>query len=330
MKGNFKKLVSLILISAFMLSLVGVASAAWKPTRPIEIVAPAGPGGGWDTLARVVKKALEEEKLVDQPIIVTNMPGGGGSTCWTYLKGKKGKGEYLAVNSSLILLNNLLGKSKLTFRDFTVLANLQAEWETIAVKSDAPYSDLKSFFEALKTNPDDMPIGVGPTLGNDDHIQFLMLAKKYGVDPATVKFVVYPETAAGQIPALLGGHIKAITISLGETLEQVKAGNLKLLGVSSPERLDILPDVPTYKEQGVDLVFPHWRGIMAAPGLSDEQVAFWDSTLKKMVESKTWKESLKNLGWDQFYQNAAEYKAYLEEQEKEIKDLLTRVGLIKQ
>lgn len=326
-----KKVLVLLLATLMVFGVVAASSAAeWKPTKPIEIVAPAGPGGGWDLLSRTVKKALEEEKLVDQPIIITNMPGGGGATGWTYLKGKKGQGEYLAANSSLILLNNLLGKSELTFRDFTVVANLQAEWETVAVKADAPYDDLESFFAALKEKPETMPVGVGPTLGNDDHIQFLMLAKHFGVNPADVKFVVYPETAAGQIPALLGGHIKAITISLAETLEQAKAGNLKLLGVSSPERLDVIPDVPTYLEQGVDLVFPHWRGLMAPPGLSEAQIAFWKETIDKMVASKTWKESLETLGWDEFYQPHEEYQVYLAEQEEEIRDLLEQVGLIKQ
>ncbi len=326
-----KRVLVLLLAVMMVFGLVAAGTAAeWKPTKPIEIVAPAGPGGGWDLLARTVKKALEEEKLVDQPIIITNMPGGGGATGWTYLKGKKGQGEYLAANSSLILLNNLLGKSDLTFRDFTVVANLQAEWETVGVKADAPYDDLESFFAALKEKPETMPVGVGPTLGNDDHIQFLMLAKHFGVNPADVRFVVYPETAAGQIPALLGGHIKAITISLAETLEQARAGNLKLLGVSSPERLDVIPDVPTYIEQGVDLVFPHWRGLMAPPGLSEAQIAFWKETIDKMVASKTWKESLETLGWDQFYQPHEEYQAYLAEQEEEIRDLLQQVGLIKQ
>ncbi|HAG23136.1 MAG TPA: hypothetical protein DCG87_07560 [Synergistaceae bacterium] len=326
-----KKVLVLLLAVMMVFGLVAAGTAAeWKPTKPIEIVAPAGPGGGWDLLARTVKKALEEEKLVDQPIIITNMPGGGGATGWTYLKGKKGQGEYLAANSSLILLNNLLGKSDLTFRDFTVVANLQAEWETVGVKADAPYDDLESFFAALKEKPETMPVGVGPTLGNDDHIQFLMLAKHFGVNPADVRFVVYPETAAGQIPALLGGHIKAITISLAETLEQARAGNMKLLGVSSPERLDVIPDVPTYIEQGVDLVFPHWRGLMAPPGLSEAQIAFWKETIDKMVASKTWKESLETLGWDQFYQPHEEYQAYLAEQEEEIRDLLQQVGLIKQ
>jgi putative tricarboxylic transport membrane protein len=317
-------------VSVLMVGAAGLSFAKdWKPERPIEIIAPAGPGGGWDLLSRTMQKALTEEKLVDKPVIVTNKPGGGGATGWTYLKNKKGQGEFLAATSPLILQNNLLGKSELTFKDFTVVANLMAEWEVVAVRADAPWKDGKSFFEALKKNPAGMPVGVGPALGNDDHIQFLTLAKAFGVDPKSVKFVVYPKTASEQIPALLGGHIQAITISLAETMEQVKAGKLRLLGVSAPKRVADIPDVPTWKEQGIDFVFPHWRGIVAAPGLSPEQKKFWSDTIAKMVASPTWKKALKNLDWDSFYQPSAEYETFLEKQNALMKETLKDVGLIK-
>lgn len=316
--------------SVLMLDASGMALAAdWKPQRPIEIIAPAGPGGGWDLLARSIQQALTEEKLVDQPVLVTNKPGGGGATGWTYLKGKAGQGEFLAANSPLILQNNILGKSELTYKDFMALANLMTEWEVVAVKADAPWKDGKSFFEALKKDPGSMHVGVGPALGNDDHIQFLTLTKAFGADPKAVKFVVYPNTAAEQIPALLGGHIKAITISMAEVLEQVKAGNIRLLGVSSPARVPEISSVPTWKEQGVDFVFPHWRGVMAAPGLSADQQKFWSDTMGKMVQTATWKKLLKNLNWESFYQPSKEYGEFLAAQDTLMKGSLKEVGLIK-
>jgi putative tricarboxylic transport membrane protein len=277
----------------------------------------------------IPKQVLTEEKLVGKPIIVTNKPGGGGAAGWGYLKSKAGQGEFLAATSPLILQNNLLGKSELTYKDFMPLACLMAEWEVVAVKADSPWKDGKEFFEAMKKDPESMHIGVGPSLGNDDHIQFLTLTKAYGAYPKKVKFVVYPNTTAEQIPALLGGHIQAITISLAETLEQVKAGKIRLLGVSSPERLSDLPDVATWKERGVDFVFPHWRGIIAAPGLTCEQQKFWSDIMDKMVATDNWKNALKTLNWDYYYQNAAEHAAFLEKQNTLMKESLTAVGLIK-
>lgn len=329
MIGKWKVLGGLIATAMVAATAAPAFAEDWKPQRPIEIIAPAGPGGGWDLLARTMQKALTEEKLVDKPIIVTNKPGGGGATGWNYLKGKAGQGEFLAANSPLILQNNLLGKSDLTYKNFFMLANLMTEWEVVAVKADSPWKDGKEFFEAMKKDPSSMHIGVGPALGNDDHIQFLTLTKAFGADPKQVKFVVYPNTASEQIPALLGGHIQAITISLAETTEQVKAGKLRLLGVSSPARVKELPNVPTWKEQGVDFVFPHWRGVMAAPDLSPAQQKFWTDTIDKMVKSKTWKASLETLGWDDYYTPTKDYNDFLAKQDKDMRESLADVGLIK-
>lgn len=329
MNRNSRALGGALVAAAVALAPLAAMAKDWEPQRPIEIIAPAGPGGGWDLLARTMQKALTEEKLVTRPIIVSNKPGGGGATGWNYLKGKEGQGEFLAATSPLLVQNNVLGKSELTYKNFTPLAALMTEWEVVAVKADAPWKDGKAFFDALKANPDSMHIGVGPALGNDDHIQFLTLTKAYGGDPKKVKFVVYPATAAEQIPALLGGHIQAITISMGETMEQVKAGKLRLLGVSSPERVADIPDVPTWKEQGVDFVFPHWRGVIAAPGLSAEQKAYWDKTIAKMVESPTWKKSLETLQWESFYQNADQHADFLAKQNALMTETLKDVGLVK-
>ncbi|SMG31822.1 tripartite tricarboxylate transporter substrate binding protein [Dethiosulfovibrio salsuginis] len=323
-----KKLFVMFCATAILGSLAGSAFAEWSPNRPIELIAPAGPGGGWDLLCRTMQKTLQEEKLVDRPVLVTNKPGGGGAAGWNYLKGKEGKGEYIAATSTLLMLNNLFGKSPLTYKDFTVLANLQTEWISVAVAKDAPWTNGKELFEAIAADPNGMVVGVGPSLGNNDHISFLMLAQKYGVDPKLIKFVVYPKTAAEQIPALMGGHVKAITIGLAEVMEQHKAGNLRVLGISSNKRLESLPDVTPWVEQGADMVFPHWRGIIAAPGLSEEQVAYWQGTIEKMIETPTWKDQLKKLEWESYYQDPVQFATTLAEQTEAFQSTLKEVGLI--
>ncbi len=321
-----KKLFAVLMLIA-VFATAGAASAEWKPSRTIELIAPANPGGGWDMLCRTVQKALVDEKLVEKNVIVVNKPGGGGATGWNYLKGKKGQGEYLAATSTLIMLNNLLGKSEITYRDVTPIAALQTEWISIAVEQDSPWKTVKDLFEAIKANPSAVPIGVGPTLGNNDHLMFLELAQEFGVDPASIKFIVYPGAGGEIVPALLGGHVKATSIGLAEVLEQHKAGKMKVIGVSSDQKLDFLPDVAPFKEQGVDLVFPHWRGFVGAPDLTPEQVKYWDDVFSKMVQTETWKTLIDNLGWSNFYQNSAEHTAFLEESTKEFDSLLTQVGL---
>lgn len=329
----------LVLLTAVLISGCGssgkssqeAADKAWKPDGNIEIIAPAGPGGGWDMLARTMEKTLSGDKLVEKPIVITNKPGGGGATGWTYLNTHKGNGNYLAVNSSLVLLNQILGSSKLSYKDFTPLAMLQAEWEIVAVKKDSPYRTGKEFFEALKADPSKISVAVGPSLGNDDHIQFLMLAKAYGMQDLTkVKFIVYPGAGGEEIPALLGGHVQAMTISLGEALEQYKAGNIRILGISSEKRLTgELADVPTWKEQGVDMTFAHWRGVMGPGGMTPEQIAYWKDTIGKMVQQPSWKDAMKKMNMDEFYMPPDKYTAYLEKQYGEMTQLLKSVGMVK-
>ncbi len=321
-----KKLFAVALL-VVVFAVAGTASAEWKPTRTIELIAPANPGGGWDMLCRTIQKALTDEKLVEKNIIVVNKPGGGGATGWNYLKGKKGQGEYLAATSTLIMLNNLLGKSEITYKDVTPIAALQTEWIAIAVEQDSPWKTVKDLFDAIKADPSSVPVGVGPTLGNNDHLMFLELAQEFGVDPATIKFIVYPGAGGEIVPAVLGGHVKATSIGLAEVLEQHKAGKMRIIGVSSDQKLDFLPDVASFKEQGVNLVFPHWRGIIGAPDLTPEQVKYWDDVFAKMVQTETWKTLIGNLGWSNFYQNSAEHTAFLEESTKEFDSLLTQVGL---
>lgn len=302
---------------------------SWKPESTVEIVAPADPGGGWDLLARNIQSVATEQKLVDQPIIITNKPGGGGAVGWTYLKGKKGNGSVLAVNSSLILLNNILGSSQLSYKDFTPIANLTTEWEVVAVAKDSPYKTGKELLDALKVDPSKLSIGVGPTLGNDDHIQFLQICKAYGIDVSKLNFIVYPGAGGEEITNLLGHHIDLITISMAETLEQYRAGNLRILGVSSPDRVPELKDVPTWKEQGIDVVFAHWRGVMGPPNMATEQVKYWGDVFAKIVQSDKWKELLKNQGQYDYYMPADEYTKFLEDQSNTFTTLLKEVGLTK-
>ncbi|HUX38231.1 MAG TPA: tripartite tricarboxylate transporter substrate-binding protein [Rectinemataceae bacterium] len=324
-----KKLRSLFLVAVAVASVSTLAAAPWKPMKTIELVAPAGPGGGWDMLCRVIQKTLVDEKLVNQNVIVTNKPGGGGAVGWTYLQGKKGQGEILAATSTLLIFNKLLGTSQQTYKDFTPIAALQSEWEALAVSADSPYKSLKDVMEAIKANPGSMPIGIGPSLGNDDHVTILELAKAYGIPPASLKFIVYPGAGGEIVPAVLGGHVKLTVIGVGEVREQHKAGKMRILGVSSPDTLSFLPDVKTFTAQGVNVVFPHWRGLIGAPGLSAEQIAYWDGVFAKMVQTKTWQTQMDNLGSSTFYQNSAEHARFLAEQSASFDELLTAVGLKK-
>ncbi|KPH72141.1 MULTISPECIES: Bug family tripartite tricarboxylate transporter substrate binding protein [Bacillaceae] len=322
-----KKFLFVVLFLGFILGACSnsTSSGGDFPSKNIEIIAPASPGGGWDLTARSVQKILTDNELVDANINVINKPGGGGEVGWKYLQSKDA--HHLAVNSSLLLTNNLLGSSELTYKDFTPIAMLATEWQTLTVPADSEFETLEDLMAQLKKDPKSIKVGVGPALGNDDHLSFVQAVRENDVDPKQVDFLVY-EGGGDVVTALMGNHVDVVTTALSEVKEQYLAGDVRILAVSSGERLDDLPDVPTYSEQGVEMEFPHWRGIMGPKDMSEDEIAYWDKQIGEMVKTEEWEQMLENNDWDDFYKNSQETKAFLDEQHELYQGLVNDSGLV--
>ena len=308
---------------------VHASGKPWQPETTVEFIAPAGPGGGWDLTARALQRTATSDKIVGKNIIVSNKPGGGGATGWNYLKGKEGNAHYLAMNSSLVLLNNLLGSSKLSYQEFTPLAMLTSEWISVAVKADSPYKTGKDLMEALKKDPGIITVGVGPSLGNNDHLSFIRVAKSSGVDVSKLKWVVYEKGGGEIVMSLLGGHLGAATTAMSETLAQHKAGKLRILAISADKRSDMAPDIPTWKEQGVDMVYPHWRGIMGPPGMTPEQIKYWDDGLARITKAPSFIKTMESMNQQVTYKNSIEFRRFLADQNATLAPLVEQLGLKK-
>ncbi|ARF17072.1 tripartite tricarboxylate transporter substrate binding protein [Sporosarcina ureae] len=296
------------------------------PKKNLEFIAPATPGGGWDATARAIQKILKEEDIVDQSMTVINKPGGNGEVGWQYLSKKDT--HTLAIDSSLLITNNLLGQSDLTYEEFTPLATLTTEWISVAVKNGSPYETATDLMEQLKKDPASIKIGIAPGLGNNDHLSFVKAAKTFGVDITKLNFLVY-ESGGDVMTSLLGGHVDAATMAVSESSEQHLAGKFKIVAISADERLEELPDVPTWTEEGVDMVFPHWRGILGPPDMTEDEIAYWNEAFGEMVETDSWKQLLENNGWEDFYQDSAETTEFLKEQNEMYTELIDESGLQK-
>lgn len=317
-----------ITVGAAAMLTVGLAQTTF-PSRPIEIVAPASPGGGWDTTARVIQKVLSDKKLVSVPINVVNRPGAGGQVGWSYLNEHKGNPHYLAMNSNQLFPPQLTGQSKLKFEDFTPIARLTSEYLTLAVPANSPIKTGKEFMEALKADPTKYSVGIGSGVASSDHVGFLQAAKSAGVDVKRVRIVVF-SSGGDQMAAVLGGAVNAVSTGVSEAMEQAKAGKLRLLAVSSPERIPgDAKDVPTWEEQGIEGTFLHWRGIMAPGNLTPIQTAVWDRLIGQMVRSPEWKAELEKRGWNNAYLSSKEYTAFLKKSRDQFEVVLKDVGLIK-
>ncbi|WP_152657956.1 tripartite tricarboxylate transporter substrate binding protein [Oceanobacillus sp. CFH 90083] len=294
------------------------------PERNIEIIAPASPGGGWDRTARSTQRAMNADGTVEEDITVVNKPGGGGEVGWQYLMQQDS--HFAALNSSLLITGPLLGQTELTYEEFTPLAMLSTEWLAVGVKAGSGIESGIDLLEQLKEDPKSLVIGVSPSLGSGNHLSFVQAVIEYGIDPTELQFLVY--SSGGDIMnALLGGHIDVTSNSLSDLSEQYLAGEVDILAVTSPERLEAFPDIPTWKEQDIDMEFPHWRGIMGPPDMSEEEIAAWDLYLSGMVETEEWQTDLENNNLEAFYMNSAETVEFLKEQNDFFEDIVEDSGL---
>lgn len=307
-------------------------SGSTYPGEPISVLVPNSAGGGNDLAARTFSKMLGEQGLVDQPFTVTNKPGGGQAVGLAeYVTNNNGNPHSLYVASPPTIINHLRaeGNSPYGFENLTPLARFYSDIAILAVRTDSKYKDLKSFVEDLKKKPSQMPIVGGSGPGSQDHLTVMMLADKSGVDPNKVKYVSYSGSGEA-LTSLLGGNGVALSSDLSGIAEFVKAGKVRILAIASPERLDgMYKDVPTYKEQGVDLVYYNWKALFGPKDMSPEAVAFWDETLNKLVQSKEWGEYVDANGFIPNYLNHSEFKAFLEEQNTMFKDILGKLDMLK-
>jgi len=337
---NCKKASLLLLSSILTVSLAACnsgketsGSKSSYPERAISVVAPSGAGGGWDLTSRSFVKILSETNLVEEPMTVENKPGGGGAVFMAeYATKDKANNEKLFVNSPPIIINNLKkeGNSPYGYKNTTPLAQLTIDYGAIVVRDDSKYTDLKSLLEDMKKDPSKVTLAGGSAPGSMDHLIGILPAYKYGIDPTKIKYVSY-DGGSEAITALLGKNADVISTDISSTLEFVKAGKVKILAVTAPERIggEVLSEVPTAKEQGVDAEFVIWRGVFGPEKMSKDAYTFWENTIAKLVETDEWKTEVETQGWQPEYRNGEDFKTFLAEQETQVNNLLEVLGMKK-
>lgn len=305
----------------------GDGDGDWSPEKSIEIVAPSGAGGGWDTTARMAAKVLEEEGIIDQDIGVVNKTGGGGAVGWSYIAGHEGSPYNLFVTSPPIIDVPLNGNSEYDHEDFTPIANVIADYGAFAVRADAEWDTLPDLFDDMLEDPSSITIIGSSSPGSMDHLKFARFAKAYGVDVQEIKYV--SEQDGGEMTALLNGSVDVFSTSVAQTVEQVRAGEIKVLAITSEERLegDILEDFETAIEQGIDETYINWRGFMGPADLDPEVLAFYEDAFRQMNETDAWADIRAEYGWGDMFMDSEEFKEFLDEQKAATEEILEDLGL---
>ncbi len=311
-----------LLAAAVAVAPFGAASAQ---VSELKIIAPAAPGGGWDQTARSMQQVLQADKLVPN-VQVMNVPGAGGTIGLAqFVNTSKGDPKALIVGGYVMVGAIITNKSPVNLSQVTPIARLTGEYEAIAVPANSPLKSMVDLVAALKADPQKVS-WAGGSAGGTDHITAGLIAKALGVDPTKVNYIAF--SGGGEsLASLLGGKVTVGISSLSEYDAQAKAGKLRILGVSSAERLPEAKDVPTFKESGVDVEIQNWRMVAAAPGITPEQKQALTETVDKMAKSKAWTDLLAQKGWADTYLSGPAFEAQLAKDIASTQAILKDIGL---
>ncbi|MEO5662829.1 MAG: tripartite tricarboxylate transporter substrate binding protein [Nocardioides sp.] len=320
---KFQKLAATGAALAAVLALAACSGS--DDSAQVRIMVPNSPGGGYDTTARVAAKIVEDEKINDS-VEVYNLEGAGGTTGLAKLVGSKGKDGELMLMGLGVVGAVYTNQSESTLADTTPIARLISEPDIVVVPADSPYETLDDLIAAWKKSPGDFPVGGGSSPGGPDHLAAHLTAQAIGVTPTDVNYVVY-DGGGPLLAAMLSGEVEVGVSGLGEYKDQIQAGQLRVLGVTSAERVDGF-EAPTLTEQGVDLEFTNWRGLVAAPGIDDAERDRLVGIVEDLHDTQAWKDAMAENGWTDALLTGDEFGTYMTDQDGQVKGLLSELGLV--
>lgn len=304
---------------------LGLAAAPFAHALDsVKILVPANPGGGWDQTGRALQAAMQSGSIVKK-VTVDNRAGAGGTIGLAqFANSSKGDPGAVMVGGMVMVGAIVANKSPVNLSQVTPLARLVGESQVVVVPASSKIQNLKELVAQFKANPGSVSWG-GGSAGGSDHILAGLIAQAAGVDPTKVNYIAYSGGGEAQA-AIMGGHVTAGISGFGEFQSQIKSGKLRALAVSGAQRIPG-EDIPTLKEQGVDVELINWRAIFGAPGLSDAQKKELVDTIGKAVKTPSWQETLKRNDWTDMYLAGDEFKKFLDADTARIEKIIAGLGM---
>ena len=301
----------------------------WAPQKNVELVVPVAPGGTNDKLARAIERTLVGGKLVGTSVTVVHRAGGGNQIAYAYVGQHAGDPHYLLMGTSTLITAHAMGTSKVSYADFSPIASIFNDFVVLTVNPASPLKTGKDLVAKMKADPRSLSLGFSGSAGNHHHIIAGLFMKAIGANPRDLKTVLFKGSSEA-VTAILGNHLDLVSTGAGNAAPHMEAGKLRVLAVSSGQRLPgAMTSVPTWKEQGVDLVYGSWRSIVGPKSLRPEQVTFWENALRKVVDSADWKAELERNYWGDFFMTGADLRATIDREYKAMKAVLVDLGLAK-
>jgi putative tricarboxylic transport membrane protein len=314
-----------IALALALLVTASIAGAAGFPEKPVEFTVPFAAGGGSDIMARTIAAIMEQEKILPQPLVVVNRAGASGVLGYMHVGQKAGDPYALTTATSSFIIQPLLGKMKLTHRDYTLVAALALDEFVLVVPAASPYRTIGDLVEAARKSPKNVKIG-GTSVPSIDSIITHLLEKATGVQ---LNFIAFK--SGGEVMTnLLGGHIDVAAANPGEALAQIQGKKARALAAASEKRLVTMADVPTLREAAIDVVVNQWRGVAAPRGLPrDAEVVLVDA-FRRLSESRAWQEKyLKENNLTPYYLAPAAFARHLDAEADRMGRILREMGAIK-
>ncbi len=293
----------------------------------IHFLIPGGAGGGWDGTARGTGEALTNSGLIGTASYENMSGGGGGKAIGFLIENAESNHGTLMVNSTPIVIRSLTGVFPHNFRDLTLVSGTIGDYAALVVGKDSPINSMSDLIAAFDADSRATAIGGGSVPGGMDHLVAAMVFEAAGKDALEVKYVPY-DAGGKAMAALLSGEIAALSTGFSEAVDLASAGEVKIIGVTSDERVGAAPDAMTMKEQGIDTTFVNWRGFFGAPGLPAEDVAKYQAVIAQMYETPEWETVRARNGWVNIHNPGDDFKVFLENQEQIIGDLMKKLGFL--
>lgn len=315
-----------MLLTAVLIAAGAPAAHAqgFTPSRPVDFLVHTGPGAGSDLFARGVAAVLEKNKLVPQRIQIVNKTGGGGLVAMSFLGEKAGEEHLVAFFTSVWFVNPMICKeAKISMKELTPVARLILEPSVLTVRADSPFKNARDFIEAAKKEPGKYKQGGGSISGRDNTTR-LVMQRATG---AQWQFISFP-SGGERVAALLGGHTDLYIMEPAEALEQIRAGKIRVIATLMEKRLPAFADVPTLKEQGINVPeVPQPRGMVGPPNLPANVKAYWESTLAKMVKTADWQAYLKKDLLEDGFLIGADLQKFSERYSVQVREILKEGGI---
>lgn len=318
---------AMFLLAAALSSGSAWGQAAWRADKAVEFITSSAAGGSNDQVARAMQKIFQDARAIGVPINVVNKSGGNQTLAVVYLIQHAGDAHFLLLGNPTIFTNHLAGITPMSHADMTPLALLLVEHTLITVKADSPIKSMRDLVEQLRKDPESLTVGI-VSRGGANHLALSQALKSAGVDARRVKAVVF-KTNAESMMQMVGGHVQVVASSVSSAMSQVKAGNARGLAIASRERLSLLPDVPSLREQGIESWVSNWRAMFGPKNLSAAQVAYWEELLSKMAATGEWKRQLEVQGWDGQFLRSAEFSKFLDKEYAATRGIMVEMGIAK-